>query len=181
MSAEEDNNNKYQSYGERALFYLIQFGLVLTLLITEKAGLLSVIGLLILFVLYTIFGYSLKSNRKRVGFSILSFILLTLASFLFPLRELNILSIFILIDPLLTLLPGKSVMSGEELWKESKFMFLLILVVSSGFFAINFFSLNFQSVSLFLTNFFGIIGILMVVAIAVIIILGLLGIRFQKN
>ncbi len=181
MAGEEDKRKEYGSYGEKGLFYLIQFSLVLTMLIAEKTSLFSIIILFTLFIIYSLFGYSLKSNKKRIGFSILAFILLTLTSFAFPLRELNILSIFIIIGSLLTLLPGKFVMSGEELWKESKVMFLLILAVGLGFLTINFFSLNFQAVSWFLTNFFGIIGILMVVAIAAIIILGLLGIRFSRD
>ncbi len=176
-----DENTKYGNYAERAFFLLVQFGIVLTLMYTEKASLFAVIAVIIISIIYSGFAYLLKSNKKRVGLGILFFISLTLLSYLFPLRELNMISIFISIDVLLSLFPGKVLMCGEDLWKQSRLMYAVILLTGFGFFFINLFSISYQLLNWFLTQFFGIAGILMAIAIAIIVILGLLGFRFGKG
>ncbi len=182
---------KTRAFAETVLFMAIEFGILFLLLFVENIDFLSSSGILVISILYGIIIYYVskssgegnvrdilyKSNKRRIGAAILFFIVVTIISSIYLYRPLNILAIFMTMDVLISLLPGKVVLCGGEMWKESKVLYILTLSTSLAFLLINIFGFNLDSIIMFFTNFFGIIGIILISIIAIIIILGLVGIR----
>ncbi len=182
---------KQRIIGETLLFMLIEFGAMILLLLIEKIEVLSSAILIVISVIYGIAVYFaskptkkgdvgemiFSSNKKRIGVGIVFFITITLATYIFPYRPLNILAVFMTLDVLLSLLPGKIVFYGNHFWKWSKLMYILTLLVSLGFLFINLFSIPFASVNTFFTYLFGNLFIILVIIIIVLAIAGFLGYR----
>ena len=181
-----------RAYGETALFLLIEFGVLALLLFVESIDVLFSVVVIVISIIYGIIVYFVSkpregdvdgigsSNRRRIGVGILFFIGVTILAYLFPLRGLNIIAVFMTLDVLLSLLPGKAVLYGREFWGWSKVVYVLTLVVALGFLVINLFGVPVEQIITFLSGVSGLIFLVLVVVFVIIVLLGLLGIKLEQ-
>lgn len=182
-----------RAYGETALFLLIEFGVLALLLFVESIDVLFSVVVIVISIIYGIIVYFVSrprdgdaedvigsSNRRRIGVGILFFIGVTILAYLFPLRALNVLAVFMTLDVLLSLLPGKAVLYGREFWGWSKVLYMLTLLVALGFLVVNLFGVPAEQVIAFLSGVSGLVFLVLVVVFVIIILLGLLGIKLKQ-
>ncbi len=176
---------------EMAFALLMGFGILILLLAAEKRnvfesgitlGLAVAYGLITGFTVNTGEGSTLaerywNTSKKRVGMGIFAAIFLTVLGYIFPSRAINLFAVFIVFEVLATLLPGKALFYGGELWKQSKVLYALTAAIAFIFLTISLFSLPFSAVVWLFTNVSGVFFMLSMLIVFALMLLGLFGKR----
>lgn len=180
-------------YAETAVLLIVEFGVFFLLLFFGQVKMLSGVLVAIIGVAYMIVVHVFAMpepgsvektlefvNKRRIAIGIIFFIAVTLIAFVIPFRELNILAVFLILDVLLALLPGKAVFYGRGMWSWSRPAYILTALLGLGFLYINLAGMPAAAVVEFLTLAAGGLFAIIIVAIFAVVVLGLFGVKAIK-
>lgn len=191
--AEERTNARLAA--EIAFALLVGFGALILLLAAERRGALEssvalalavAYGLLVGFIVNSGEGHTLaercwNTGRKRIGIGIFSGLFLTVVAYAFPLRIISLFAVFIFLEALTNLLPGRVIFYGEELWKQSRIAYILAAAVSIMFLFTNLFSVPAGSLIWIFSSLSGVLFSVLMLAVLALIVAAFFGKRLSGN
>ena len=189
----ERTNTRYVA--ELLFITAVQLIALIPLLSAEREGVFTSLSAFALVIVYSIvLGIFLRqgegnnlaekawdTNRRRLGMHIFVIIFLTVAAYIILLREINLFVVFIALEVLASLLPGRVLLYGEELWKASRIAYVLVALISAIFLAVNLFSVSLSAVVWLFSNASGIIFMAAMLAVFGLMVAAFFGKRVGKR
>lgn len=180
-----------QAIGEMVLFFIIEYGVFVGLLVVEGVDFLHSIVVVIAAIVYGIAvsmvsGLDVRhgvdealasSHRRRIGTGVLFFLAITVATWFVPNRALQLLAVFMTLDVLISLLPGRVLLYGRGLWEWNKIAFVLSAILGIAFLVINLAGVPLEGVAYAIAT---VAAVVMVIGVIVVIIMGLLGLTGKR-